>query len=141
MSMELHVLLSSSRLPDVRQWQISIDALGFDVKLDPSLIVENQSGFLPVTYNGRGSGFEFDVCAASEVTEFHPEIGNQAAGFDRSANFRWGGDLIEMGCALVAAAALTALSHGICFDPQAGTCVDARGAFEQAKSAIDIVET
>ena len=56
MSMELHVLLSKSRLPDVRQWQAAIDALEFDVKLDPSLQVESDTGFLPAKFKGRDSG-------------------------------------------------------------------------------------
>lgn len=141
MSMELHVLLSNTRLPDVREWQAAIDALGFDVKLDPSLAVETGRGFLPARFKGRDSGFEFTVWPASDISDTYPEFANQFAGRDRAANFRWGGDLIEMACALVASAALAQLSDGVWFDPQEGTCSDGAGAVEQAKLGVAAAES
>ena len=141
MSMELHVLLAKSRLPDVRQWQAAIDALDFDVKLDPSLAVEIGRGFLPAKFKGRDSGFEFTVWPASDITDTYPEFASQFAGRDRAASFRWGGDLIEMACALVASAALAQLSDGVWFDPQEGACFDAAGALEQAKSGVAAAES
>lgn len=136
MSMELHVLIDSAKLPDIRKWQTAIDSLGFDVKVDPSVIVETDTGFLPATYKGRKSGFEFDVSASSDIISAY---GDQASNFkdaDLSANFRWGGDLDEIACALVASAALTKLTGGVWFDPQEGICSDATGAVEQAKAAV-----
>lgn len=140
MSMELHVLLSKSRLPDVGQWQAAIDALGFDVKLDPSLKVESDMGFLPAKFKGRDSGFEFNVSPASEITDTYSEFTNEFAGREVSGNFRWGGDLNEMACALVASAALAKLSDGVWFDPQEGACFDSSGAIEQAKSGVEAAE-
>lgn len=133
MSMELHVLLEKSRLPDVQAWQAAIDALGFDVKLDPSLAVETDTGFLPAKFNGNDSGFEFDVSPVHEIADTYPEFGNEFAGRDVSGNFRWGGDLNEMACALVASAALATLTDGTWFDPQEGACVDPAGAVEEAR--------
>jgi hypothetical protein len=140
MSMELHVLLSKSRLPNVQQWQAAIDALGFDVKLDPTLNVDADTGFCPAKFKGRESGFEFDTWAASETTETYPEFEDKFAGQDTSANFRWGSDLNEMACALAASAALAKVSDGVWFDPQAGACYDAAAAIKQAKSEIDSIE-
>jgi hypothetical protein len=140
MSMELHVLLSKSRLPDVRQWQAAIDALGFDVKLDSSLKIGINTGFLPAKFMGRDSGFEFDISPASEIKETYSEFADAFAERDVSGNFRWGGDLNEMASALVASAALTKLSDGICFDPQEGACLDSASAVEQAKSGVEIAE-
>src|SRR5688572_321507 len=140
MSMELHVLLSKSRLPDVRRWQAAIDALGFDVKLDPTLDVNADAGFCPARFKGRESGFEFSIWPASEITETYAEFESELAGHDASANFRWGGDLNEMTCALVASAALAKLSDGVWFDPQEGACLDPAGAIEQAKSGVEAAE-
>jgi hypothetical protein len=136
MSMELHVLLSKSRLPDVKQWQAAIDALSFGVHLDPSLVVASNTGFVPAKFKGRDSGFEFDISPASDVSGAYPEFAKQFAGRDRAANFRWGDELAEMACALAASAALAKLADGVWFDPQEGACLDHAAAIEQAESGI-----
>src|SRR5437870_1852808 len=86
MSMELHVLAEDSRLPDARRWQEAINALGFDLKLDSSLSVREQTGFLPCTFKGRQSGFEFDVFPASDIVETYPEFEDHFSGRNTSAN-------------------------------------------------------
>lgn len=135
MSMELHVFLSKRTLPDVRRWQAAIDAHGFDVKLDSDVNVGTHSGFWPAVFRGRSSGFEFDVTPASDVVEAYPDISG-LSGLDIVGNFRWGGDLNEMACALAAAAALTTIGGGVWFDPQEGECRDASGAVKEAQSGI-----
>ena len=140
MSMELHVLLSKSRLPNVRQWQAAIDALGFDVKLDPTLSLDADAGFCPAKFKGRDGGFEFSIWPASEIAETYPEFEAEFEGRDSSANFRWGGDLNGMACALVASAALAKVSDGVWFDPQEGACFDSAGAIEQAKSGVEAAD-
>src|SRR5262245_22732726 len=116
MSMELHVLADDSRLPDARRWQEEIYALGFDLKLDSTLSVREQTGFLPCTFKGRESGFEFDVFSASDIVENYPDFKGRFAGRNTSANFRWGGDMVEMACALIASAALAKVCDGLWFD-------------------------
>jgi hypothetical protein len=134
--MELHVLVESSRLPDVRQWQQTLDELGFDVKLDPTLSVLGNKGFVPCTFKGRQSGFEFSVWSGSDIAETYPEFEQQFTGRDSSANFRWGGDLIEMACALLASAALAQLCDGVWFDPQEGNCFNSSEALKYVKSEL-----
>lgn len=136
MSMELHVFLSSRRVPNVHQWQAAIDSHSFDVRLESSSDVGSDTGFLPAVFMGRESGFEFDVASASDVAEAYPDIAGRLGGLDAVANFRWGGDLDEMACALAAAAALATLSDGVWFDPQEGECRDAAGAVKEAQAGI-----
>jgi len=136
MSMELHVFLSNRRLPDVHQWQAAIDSHSFDVKLDRDAKVGTDTGFLPAMLKGRASGFEFDVTPAMDVVEAYPDIAERLVGLDAVGNFRWGGDLDEMACALAAAAALTSLSGGVWFDPESGECLDAAGALKEAQAGI-----
>lgn len=140
MSMELHVMVDDSRLPNLRRWQETIDALGFDLKLDPSLSVRDNRGFLPCTFKGRQSGFEFDIFPASDIVETYPEFGHRFSGRNASANFRWGGDMVEMACALVASAALARLCDGVWFDPQEGACSNPQEALEQVKSDVAAAE-
>jgi len=135
-STELHVLLAADRVPDVARWQAAIDAAGFDVKLDTSLVVEKDTGFLPVKIKGRESGFEFDLSAASDVLETYPELETKVIGRDRSANFGWGGDIAEMACALVASAVLATLTDGMLFDPQEGNLSGSASAVDKAKSEL-----
>jgi len=136
MSMELHVLLAKRALPDVQCWQAAIDSYGFDVKLDSGLNVGTHTGFWPAALKGRDSDFEFDVTPVSDVVEAFPDIAGRLSGLDIVGNFRWGGDLNEMACALVAAAALTSVSGGIWFDPQEGECRDTSGVVKEAESGI-----
>ena len=133
-SVEIHVLLSKSRLPDVRQWQAAIDALGFDVRLDPSLMVGSGGGFVPACFNGRDSGFEFDTSSAIDVLKVCPDFEREFGGCDCSANFRVGSDLTELACAMIAAAALARLGEGVLFDPQEGACLGPTDAVEQART-------
>src|SRR5262245_22063137 len=85
MSMELHVLLESSRLPDVHQWQQTLDELGFDLKLEATKSVQDDTGFFPCSFKGRQSGFEFDIFPASEIAETYAEFEEQFTGRDASA--------------------------------------------------------
>jgi hypothetical protein len=136
MAVEVHVLLRTDRLPDAQQWQSAIDSLGFDMKLDHTLVVEKNTGFLPAKFKGRNSGFEFDVSPASDIIESYPAQAAKFVGVNRSANFRWGGNLNEMACALVAAAALTKIGTGIWFYPADEMVLDAAGALQQVREGV-----
>jgi len=133
MSMELHVLVEDSRLPDIGQWQNAVDALGFNLKLDPTLVVREHTGFVPCAFKGQSSGFEFDVSPASTVAQAYAEFKDQFSGRDTSANFRWGGDLNEMACSLIASVALAQVCGGLWFDPESGSCLNHSEALAQAR--------
>lgn len=136
MSMQLHVFFAAARMPDIGQWQALIDSRGFGVRLDPETKVATDTGFLPAKLNECVSGFEFDIGRALDVLDGYPDIAQRVAGLDAVGNFRWGGDLNEMACALAAAAGLAAVTDGIWFDPQEGDCRDAQGAIREAEAGI-----
>lgn len=140
MSMELHVFFSKRNLPDVSQWQATLDSHGFDVKLDRDTKVGIDTGFLPAAFKGRESGFEFDVTSARDVADAYPDIADRLAGLDAVGNFRCGGDLDEIACALAAAAALVSFSGGVWFDPQEGECRDEAGAVKEAQAGIVVAD-
>jgi hypothetical protein len=75
---------------------------------------------------------------ASDIVDTYPEFKGKFGERDRAANFRWGGDVAEMACALVASAALATLSDGVLFDPQEGTCSDGVSAVAQARSELAV---
>jgi hypothetical protein len=134
--MEIHVLLKSSSLPDVRRWQQAITAAGFDLTMEMSLSVRNNTGFTVAVFKGIDSGFEFDVFPASDTIDSYPEGKSSLGDGDLSANFRWSDDLREMACALITSAVLAQLSGGVWFDPQDGVCIAGADAIKTAQQAI-----
>lgn len=140
MSMELHVFLAKSRVPDFRQWQAAIDALGYDVKLDGSLAVDRVEGFVPVKLKGRTSGFELYLESGADLLKSYSNARAAVANRDVALSFRWGGDLNEMVCVLVAAAALTQLADGVWYDPQEDETRDAAGAIREAKMGFGMAD-
>jgi hypothetical protein len=118
MSIEFHVLLSHPGLPTVQEWQIAIQAHGFDLVLDTTLNLHTDAGFTPTLYKGQETGFEFDLSSASDIADVSSEVGDLLEGRDLSANFRWGSDLSECAAATIAAAVLATITEGILYDPQ-----------------------
>ena len=51
--MELHVFLRDSSVPTVGEWQRAIREAGFDLLLDTSLRLREDTGFSPTVYRGR----------------------------------------------------------------------------------------
>ena len=97
-SRRFNVILAS--VPDLASWQKSIAASGFDVLLDPTLDTANNTGFAPATFAGTESGFEYDVFPVLDILQTYPKFAARFGARGLSANFRWGGDLIEMACAM-----------------------------------------
>src|SRR5215470_14539617 len=56
--------------------------------------------------------------------------------FDRSANFRWGGDEAEMVCGLCAGAALAKLVDGVFFDTEEGRLLTPDEAISMARETF-----
>src|SRR5947209_2062371 len=100
MSIEVHVLLPDRRVPTVAEWQQAIREAGFDLRLDSSLRLREDTGFRPAIYRDRETGFEFDLWPASDTIDAHPDIASSIGDRDMSANFRWGGDPAECAAAV-----------------------------------------
>jgi hypothetical protein len=58
------------------------------LKLDLRLKVPEDTGFLPCSFKGRASGFEFDLSPASDIADSYAEFKKQFSARDKSANFR-----------------------------------------------------
>lgn len=134
MSMELHVLFERSRMPGTSGWQAAINQLGFDLRLDPGIEPATSTGFWPMSCRGRESGVEFDVCDAADVVGSNRKARKRFPGADASGNFRWGGDMDELCCALAAAAGLAQITGGTVFDPQDDRAMTATEAAEEARA-------
>jgi hypothetical protein len=140
MSMELHVFLRDPRVPTSEQWQQAIRDAGFDLSLDSSLRVREDTGFSPAVYRGKETGFEFDLCPASDVTDAYPDVVPRIGEREMVANFRWGGDLTECAAAVIASAVLARLADGVFFDPQEGEVVSGDEAIELARRTVQEID-
>jgi hypothetical protein len=118
MSMEIHIFMEDSRVPDRESWQRAIEQADFPAILDPSLDLRDDSGFSPTIYNGQESGFEFYLDPAGSYLENYPHIAAQVGNRDMCVSFRWGGDVVEAAAAISCGAALAKLTDGIYYDPE-----------------------
>ena len=138
--MELHVFLRDSSVPTVGEWQRAIREAGFDLLLDTSLRLREDTGFSPTVYRGREAGFEFDLWPASEIAATYPDAASRIGERDMAANFRWGSDLTECAAAVIAAAVLARLTDGVFFDPQEGELASGDEAIEMARQEAQEID-
>jgi hypothetical protein len=116
MSIEMHVLFRG-KLPDKRALSQAMAELGFPLTIKAGSL-ERQRGFMPMRLRREETGVEFDVFEGRAAVEEIVGCFEGLAGtdidprFERSANFRWGGDENEMLAGLCAAAALAKLVDG-----------------------------
>ena len=128
MAIELHVFMQDSRVPNREIWQEAIEQLGFPAVLFASLDVRNDTGFSPTTFRGKPTGFEFYLEPAADILESYSHIAPRVGSRDKCATFRWGGDMMECGAAISAAAALVHVTDGIYFYPDDDIIYDAAEA-------------
>src|SRR5205823_49885 len=106
MSMELHIFMQDSRVPSREDWQRAIEQLGFPTVLDSSFDIRRDRRFIPATYQGEPTGFEFYLEPATDVLSGSPHITPKVGDRDKCVTFRWGSNETECAAALSAAAAL-----------------------------------
>lgn len=137
MSLELHAFLRSSNMPTRDGWQEQIGELGFSIELDREMDIGNDRGFSPCSVNGQVSGFEIYFEDAKDVVKLCPEIADSLGDRDRCISFRWGGDLVECGCALVASAALASAYDAVVYSPDEQAAVPAEKLASEAKDCFE----
>jgi len=136
LSIELHIFLSDASAPTGRDWQHAIEAAGFPLILHAESDLALYRGFVPATYKGRQTGFEFYLDAASDILAAYPHVGQQAGRRTRCATLRWSGDLLEMCAALAAAVSLAKLTDGLYFSPEDGTVSEPDEALAAARNEL-----
>src|SRR3954465_10001991 len=109
MSTEIHVFFRG-KLPDKKALSQTMAELGFPLTIKAGSL-ERQRGFMPMRLRREETGVEFDVfndrAAVEEVVAGFDGLEgiDLDPRFERSANFRWGGDEDQMLAGLCAAAA------------------------------------
>jgi hypothetical protein len=139
MSSEMYVLFGGP-LPSVATLDGAMRDLGFPTAIKPEVeSLERQNGFMPMTVRGEDSGVEFDVWDDRDTIE---EIAGDQHDprFERSANFRWGGDFNELLCAMCTAAALAKLLNGMVRDEYTDHLLAPDELIAQARENLEIIK-
>ena len=139
--MEMHVLFRG-KLPSKAALTRTMKELGFPFSIAPPAgSLEQQTGYMPMRFRRDESGVEFDVFESRADVE---DIAGDHAGtidpsFDRSANFRWGGDETEMLAGMCAAAALAKLVNGVVIEDEEGLLLSVDEAVAFARKHLDAI--
>src|SRR5262245_57447798 len=141
MSMEMHVLFRG-KLPSKTALTHTMKELGFPFSImPPAGSLEKQSGYMPMRFRRDESGVEFDVFdGRADVEDVAGDYTkNIDPGFDRGANFRWGGDETEMLAGMCAAAALAKLVNGVVIEDEEGLLLSVDEAAAFATKQLDAI--
>lgn len=130
MSMEMHVL-SPRRLLSIHQWQQAIDDLRFSIKVSDEVPIERVSGYLPVIWKDKSTGFECDHWSIEDIRETYQDL--EIPNYEYALAFRWGGDFNELVAAMQSAAAYAFATDGVVFDCQEGELYSAVRSVEIAR--------
>ena len=103
MSNEQFAFMNRATVPSREAWQAAINGSGFDLQLDPALRPFEDSGFSPCKLDGRDSGFEIYYDGSQELLDSFEEL---VGDHDYCISFRWGGDMSEYACVMIASYAL-----------------------------------
>lgn len=107
MSNTQYAFIQRTSVPDRAALQTAIDALGFDLKLDPTYTPFEDSGFSPCVLNGReGFGFEIYYSDVGEVTAGPEGLFAISSGRDHCISFVWHSSMNDLACAMIVGSAL-----------------------------------
>src|SRR6267154_2073057 len=141
-SSEINVFFRG-KLPTKSTLTRAMKDLGFPFSVaPPGGSLEKQNGFMPMRFRRQETGVEFDVFnGRTDVEDVAGDHFSEIdASFDRSANFRWGGDETEMLAGLCAAASLAKLVNGIVLEEAEGKLLSVDEAIAFARKHLASVK-
>ncbi|TYC61237.1 hypothetical protein ETQ85_04035 [Zoogloea oleivorans] len=107
MSNTQFAFLKKSQAPSRAALQASIDALGFDLKLDPTLNLLEDSGFSPCVLAGISDvGFELFTEPAKDLIGDNDEFLESIGDSDLAVNMIWRGSMKDCASVLIVSCAL-----------------------------------
>lgn len=92
--------------PTQKELQAAIDALGYGLKIDPELNLEEDEGFSPCTIEGFDDvGFELECGTIDEIFEDDEDFVNELGERKNYISMSWGGDFEDCLCVMITALA------------------------------------
>jgi hypothetical protein len=106
-----------SDVPSREEWQKTIDGLGYNLQLWPTLEPFKSSGFVPCKLNGIDGGFEISYEEISSYNKLFPHLKEKLKDYDYCITFTWGSSMIEGACVLIASLALLKACNAFIYYP------------------------
>ncbi|TXM90588.1 hypothetical protein FV232_13195 [Methylobacterium sp. WL30] len=141
MTMEAYAFCARP-IKSIEDWQASIDALGFDLRLRSARDLADHRGHLPALWRGREAGLEFGACAFAELAETYDDI-DLGGPWPYAYAFYFAALPSCVGTWLALAACLT-LTDGVAFDPQEGRILrpgEAARYAQDTENEVDRIES
>lgn len=141
MSLLQTAFVEKSSVPDRAKLEEAARALGFDIAFDEFYRPFDCSGFLPCVLNGKKSGFEIYFESLDDALRNFPRLKEEVGSRDCAICFRWGGDMTECACVLIASAALAKSFGAVVYYQDDDLLYSADQLIEEAKGALQAVES
>jgi hypothetical protein len=133
MSVDSFFFVRDDKLPTISQWQAALDAAGVGIVLEVVGDIRTHSGYLPATFRGKPSGFEWFY--GTVVENFGGDLPDNLQGREHVVNCVTHSDLSELVCGLVACSVLSQVADGLFLDEESGGVI---GPDEALKMALGI---
>jgi len=134
MSIEVSVF-SDRSLSSTEEWQRALDAEGFPLRLDASVVLSEAKGFFPAQLGGKLTGFECYHDDPAELIESCPDI-DFGRPWKCALGLRFGGDFAELRAAFMAATAYARATDGVVWDGESGEVMSPDRAREVAHEIV-----
>jgi len=107
MSNTQYAFVRSDLLPDRASLQKWIDALGYDLKLDPDLSLRDDEGYSPCVLDGKAeAGFELESGSAAEMADGDEDFLALASGRDFCVSMTWRSSMKDCAAIMIVSCAL-----------------------------------
>lgn len=140
MSIEQHAFIVREDVPTVTAWQAAITQCGFDLQINPTLQPFESSGFVPCQLGGDDSGFEISYESAAELLDTYAHLQEQVGPRDTAITFRFGADMAECACVLIASTALAKSFGALVYYPDDDLVYTVEDLISEAREALAELE-
>ena len=131
MSVSCLVFLQDDKLPTIAQWQAALDRVNVGIVLEHVDDLRTHVGFIPATYGGHPSGFEWFYGPVSDNYGGDPPEG--LGNLSHVADLVTHSDMREAVCSSLAGTVLTQLADGLSLDEDSGEVVNGDAALKVAR--------
>jgi hypothetical protein len=141
MSMELLVVLAMGKAPTGPAWRQALEEQRIPVHFADSRDLPPKGGFVPLTVQGRASGFYFLTENYSELRSRYPALAHVNTEKPVVFSLGYGGHFLECTAVFYAASTLVARFGGMAFDPRGNTFMTELQLTEAAKQCLEFAQS
>ena len=130
MSVDSFFFMRDEKLPTISQWQAALDEAGVAIVLEDIGDLRKHAGYLPATFRGQSSGFEWYYGPLAK--NFGGDAPDGLNGRQHVINCVTHSDMTELVCGLIACSVLSQVADGLFLDEEPGGLVSANQALKIA---------